>query len=68
MWNLKYDTSEPVQQKQNHGLRGRTGGCQGGTGGGGMKREVGVSRCKLLHVEQINKVYHTAQRTTFNIL
>ena len=70
MWNLKYDTKEPMQQKQNHGLRQHTGGCQpGGAGdGGGMKWEVGISRCKLLYVEQINKVYHIAQRTIFNIL
>ena len=28
MWNLKYDTNEPVKQKQNLGHREHTGGCQ----------------------------------------
>ena len=51
MWNLKYDTNEPIKQK--HGHRGQTGGCQGG----GMEWEVGVSRCKLSYIERIhNKV------------
>ena len=32
--------------------------------GGGMKREVGVSRCKLLHTDCIsNKAYCIAQGT-----
>ena len=34
-WNLKYDTNEPMKQKQNHGHREENCGCQGG--------EVGVA-------------------------
>ena len=29
MWNLKYDTKEPVRQKRNHRHTGQTDGCQG---------------------------------------
>ena len=43
-----------VKQKQNHGHREQIGGCQGGGDWGGMKWEVGVSRCKLLYIEWIN--------------
>ena len=43
-----------TKQKQNHGHRGQTGGCQGGGVGGGLEWEVGVSRCKLLCIEWIN--------------
>ena len=43
-----------MKQKQNHGHREQTGSCQGGGGWGGMEREVGVSRCKLLYIEWIN--------------
>ena len=27
MWNLKYNTNEPMKQKQNHRYREQTGGC-----------------------------------------
>ena len=44
-----------MRQKQNHGLREQTGGCQGGGFGRGMEREAGASRCKLqYHTEWIN--------------
>ena len=42
-----------TKQKQSSRHRERTCGCQVG-GGGGMDWEFGVSRCKLLHIEQIN--------------
>ena len=45
-----------MKQKQNHGHREQTCGCQGGVWEGGMEWEVGVSRCKLLYTEWINKV------------
>ena len=46
-----------MKHKKTHGHREQTCGCQGGGGGGGMEWEVGVSRCKLLHLEWIdNKV------------
>ena len=43
-----------MKQKQTHGHREQTGGCQGGGGWGGTEWEVGVSRCKLLYIECIN--------------
>ena len=46
-----------VGQKQTHGHREQTCGCQGGGGGRGMDWCIGVSRCKLFHLEWIsNKV------------
>ena len=37
--------------------------------GGRMEWEVGLSRCKLLHIEGITtRSYCTAQRTIFNVL
>ena len=43
-----------MKQKETHGHREQTGGCQGGGVWGGMEWEVGVSRCKLLYMEWIN--------------
>ena len=43
--------------KQNQTNREQTCGCQGGKRcGRGMKWEFGISRCKLLYIEWINKV------------
>ena len=33
--NLKHDTNEPMKQKENHGQREETCGCQGGEAGVG---------------------------------
>ena len=44
-----------MKQKQTHRHGGQTCGCQGG-GGGGMHWEFGISRCKILYIEWINKV------------
>ena len=44
------------KQKQTHRYREQTCGCQGGGWGTGKDWEFGVSRCKLLHTEWINKV------------
>ena len=46
-----------MKQKQNHGHREQTRGCQGGGGWGvgeGWSRECGISRRKLLYTERIN--------------
>ena len=44
-----------TKKKQTHRYREQTCGCQGGRrSGGGMKREFGISRGKLLYVEWIN--------------
>ena len=39
-----------TEQKQTHGRREQTFGCQGGEGESGMDWEFGVSRWKLLQV------------------
>ena len=44
-----------MKQKQIHGHREQTCGCQGrGVGGRGMEWEFGVGRCQLLHLGWIN--------------
>ena len=46
-----------MKQKYTHSHTEQSCGCQGGSGvGTGMDWKVGVSRCKLLHIEWINKV------------
>ena len=42
------------EEKRTHIHREKTFGCQGGRGGSGMDWELGVSRCKLLHLEWIS--------------
>ena len=43
-------------RKETHGLGEQNCGCQGGGGerGSGMEWELGVNRCKLLHLECIS--------------
>ena len=43
-----------MKQKQSHRHREQTCGCQGGCSGGGMDREFGISRGKLVYIEWIN--------------
>ena len=43
-----------TKQKQIHGHREQTCGCQGGWGGSGMDGEFEVGRCKLLNLEWIS--------------
>ena len=46
-----------TKQKQTHGQREQTCGCQGGEGREWDGLEFGVSKCKILHLEWIsNKV------------
>mgnify|MGYP007125348988 CR=1 FL=1 len=42
-----------TKQKQTHGHREQTCGCQGEGEESGMDWEFGISRCKLLHLEWI---------------
>ena len=42
-----------TEKKHTHGLGEQTCGCQEGWGGSGMDWELGLSRCKLLHLEWI---------------
>ena len=51
-----------TNQKQIHRHRDQICGCQGA--GGQMNWELGISRCKLLHVEWVNNrlpLYHTGK-------
>ena len=52
-------TNLSTKQQQTHRHREQTCGCQGQGGwrgvGGGMGWDLGVSRCKLLHIEWMDK-------------
>ena len=43
-----------TEQKQTHGHREQTCGCQQGGEGSGVDWEFEVNRCKLLHLEWIS--------------
>lgn len=45
----------PMKQQHAPRRRGQTGSCCRGGAGGGIKREVGVSRCKILDGQWMNK-------------
>ena len=49
-----------IKQKQTHRHREQTCGCKGEGGGSGMDGDLGVGRCKLLHLEAM-KSYCRAQ-------
>ena len=70
MWNLKYDTNEPIYETDSQTQRTELWLPRGRGGGGGMDWEFGISWCKLLYIEWINnKVsYCITQGTIFNIL
>ena len=63
MWNLKYDTNEPVYKTD---TENRLVVAKGHAGE--MEWEFWVSRCKLLYTEWVTRLYCIAQKTTFNIL
>ena len=55
MWNLKYSTNDPIYKIEiNHGYGEHTCVCQRKEGDKRMDGEFGVSRCQLLHLEQIS--------------
>ena len=43
-----------MSEFENECYREKTGGYQGGRFGGGMKWDIGVSRCKFLYIEWAN--------------
>ena len=43
-----------TEKKQTHGRGEQICGCQGGRGASGMEWNLGVSICKLLHLEWIS--------------
>ena len=55
VWNSIHRTNEAIYRKETNSWAWRTDfGCQEGGGGIGMDWEFEVSRCKLLHLEQIS--------------
>ena len=55
MWNLKYDTNEPIYKTETDSQTQRTDWwLPRGRSGGGMEWEFGISRCKLLYIGWIN--------------
>ena len=70
MWNLKYDTNQCICETETDSIRHReqTCGCPGERGG--MNWEFGVSRCKLLYIEWINKVllYNTGNYIQYLVI
>ena len=56
MWNLKYDTNEPIYETETEsGTENRLVVAKGeGDSERGMNWEFGISRCKLLYLEWIN--------------
>lgn len=54
MWSLKYGTNEYIYKTEiDHGHGEETYSCQGGRGREWMDWELGVGRCKFLHLEWI---------------
>ena len=52
MWNLKYDTNEPIYEQETDSQTQRTDlWLPRGEDGGGVEWEVGMSRCKLLYTQ-----------------
>ena len=52
IWDLKYDTNEPIYETETDSQTRRTDLLAKGEGHGrGMAQEFSVSRCKLLHLE-----------------
>ena len=75
MWNLEYDTDEPIyvteidmDTDKRLLLASNQKFARGESNKGAVEWEVGISRCKLLYIEWINKSYYREQETTFNIL
>ena len=54
MWNLNYDTNEFIYKTETNSQTYRTDLWLPRRAGGGMDWEVGISRCKLLYIGQIN--------------
>ena len=54
MWNLNYDTNEPIYETEtDSGIENRLVVAKGEGAGEGMEWEVGMSRCKLLYIKWI---------------
>ena len=53
IWNLIYIAQMNLSTEKKL-MAWKNSGCQGEGGGSGMGWEIGVSRCKLLHLEWIS--------------
>ena len=56
MWNLKYNTNEPICETETDSkdIQNRLVVAKGEEGGGRMDWEFGISRCKLVYIGWIN--------------
>ena len=56
MWNIKYDTNGLIYENRNKltDIETVVDKLRGGARGGGMNLKFGISRIKLLCIEQIN--------------
>ena len=69
MWNLSYSIKKPnSKQKQTHKQRNQTYDCQGEKTRVEVGWEYGVSRCKLLHLQEKQGPTVSAQETMSNLL
>ena len=59
MWNLKYDTNEPIYETETESqtIEDRLLVAKGEGGGRGKDWEFGISRCKLFYIEWINNKF-----------
>ena len=49
MWNLQYDTNEPIYETDSD-IKNRRVVAMWEVGGGGMEWQFGISKCKLLYI------------------
>ena len=70
MWNLKYDTNEPLHETNRITDRVQIGGCYGEVAGGEREWEAVVGRCKMLHIVWIKKVllYSTGNYSQYTVI
>ena len=72
MWDLKHDISDCETENINRPTdrQNRPLAAKGHVSGGGMEWDSGISRCKLVYVEWINKVplYSTGNYTQYPII
>ena len=71
MWNLSYDTNEPIYETEMESQTWRLVVAKGEGLGEGMEWEVEVSRCELLCLERINNkvlLYSTENYIQYSII
>ena len=58
---------EPICEIQTHGHRALVYGCQRGRMGEGRCERLGLSRCKLLYMERINRRFYCIVRELYSV-